>query len=153
MKFFAKYFLSFCVTVAIAGSALAGGFSEKNIAPQVAPACDWSGLYIGGNVGVTEFYTRITDDNEFETFRTASTADTGAFIGGAQIGYNHQLGQLVVGVELDASGSTAEIKKDPCVENDCSPSGEGFHNISRVDFLATLRGRAGFSLDDNKILL
>jgi len=155
MKTFTKLVLSITAALVFVASSFAGGYpQEKGIAPmQPAPACDWSGLYIGGNVGITEFYTRITDDNEFETFRTTSTADTGAFIGGAQIGYNYQLGQLVVGVELDASGSTAEIKKDPCVDNDCSPSGEGFHNTSRVDFLMTLRGRAGFSLDDNKFLL
>src|SRR5207244_5164442 len=123
----------------VAGSLFAGPMpAEKNVTPMApVPECTWTGFYIGGNVGITEFYARVTDDNDFENFDVTRTFDTGAFIGGAQIGYNYQWNQLVFGVEADASGSTAEIRKDNCYENDCSEAySEGFHENLRVDFLA-----------------
>jgi outer membrane immunogenic protein len=140
-----KCFLAFCA-LALAIPALAGPLpQEKNISPIApAPECTWTGFYIGLNVGATDYYSRITDEGDFFTGSTWDR-DTGAFIGGGQIGYNYQWNQLVFGVEADASGSTAEIEKY---------YDYGYwRNYGSVDFMSTFRLRAGISLDDNKVLL
>src|SRR5215831_109613 len=64
--------------------------------PVTPPLYDWSGLYLGANVGGTW---------SNRTLNVAGTAwdDPGstAFIGGFQLGYNLQAGHFLVGVEGD----------------------------------------------------
>jgi outer membrane immunogenic protein len=126
--------------ILVVGSSFAGPMSaEKNVTPMApAPACDWSGFYIGLNAGVTNYTLRITDVDDWDSFSTREY-DTGAFIGGGQVGYNLQFGQLVLGVEADASGSTAKISK--------SSNGEDQFDYGKVDFLTTARLRMGVAFD------
>jgi len=55
-------------------------------------AVNWSGLYVGANVGYGE------------SANTDYLDPTGAF-GGAQIGYNFQRGNIVFGIEADFEGA------------------------------------------------
>jgi opacity protein-like surface antigen len=77
--------------------------------PIVRPV-SWTGFYIGGFGGVT---SAGKADADFDP--RPATANTVAFpgvttdpqlagvLGGAEVGYNHQMGQWVLGVELDAA--------------------------------------------------
>jgi outer membrane immunogenic protein len=80
-------------------------------------AFNWSGFYIGGNLGgnwahydagaSTDTVTTIEDTNPPFTqvlgVRSFDRSDT-AFIGGGQAGYNFQFGIFVLGVEGDLEG-------------------------------------------------
>jgi len=61
------------------------------------PVFNWTGFYIGGNVGVAWTQGDLSDSfgNSF------SNAQTAVFTGGGQIGGNFQINWLVVGVEAD----------------------------------------------------
>jgi len=147
MKTLTKYFLlAAAAAIALAASSFAGPVTaEKNVTPMApAPECTWTGFYIGLNAGVTEYYARVTDDDDFYDIFTRDR-DTGAFIGGGQAGYNFQWDQLVFGIEGDASGSTAKVAKTYDFGD--------WHDYGKVDFMTTLRTRVGVSLDNNKVLL
>src|SRR6516164_6249099 len=66
------------------------------IAPAPIPYFDWSGFYIGGNLGGAWESSTITDAALMTSFSTSRSG----FIGGGQIGYNWQITPLfLVGVE------------------------------------------------------
>jgi len=132
----------FLVTSSFAGPMPA----EKNVTPMTpAPECTWTGFYIGGNIGMTEYYSRVTDDGDwFEIF--TRERDEPSFVGGGQIGFNYQMGDLVFGIEGDAQGF-------PNAKTYNSYDGGYQNDFLKVDFMTTLRGRVGVTLDNNKVLL
>lgn len=74
--------------------------------PQMLrPLTSWSGFYLGVNAGA------LVSQDRFAAILAAPTSinlSNAGFIGGGQIGFAHQLGALVVGVEADFNGSTAK---------------------------------------------
>lgn len=64
----------------------------KDAAPVVAPVPVWTGFYLGGNVG-GGWASLNFNDHEL--------ANDSGFVGGGQIGYNYQVGALVLGIESD----------------------------------------------------
>jgi outer membrane immunogenic protein len=83
------------VALVVAAPAIAADM-PPNARPMVAPALfNWTGFYIGANVGGTWF-----SDNAsyFEP------ATPGRVIGGGQVGANWQTGMFVLGVEADIDG-------------------------------------------------
>ena len=153
-----KYCLT-SIALAVAIPVFAGPMpmAEKNVTPM-APSCDWTGLYIGVNAGVTEFKSDFTDVNDWEN-RATSSYEKPAFIGGGQIGYNYQWQDLVIGIEADFSGlagaknGTFRYNGEEAGHGEDGFENEGFDDYAKVDFMATLRGRIGISLLDNKALL
>src|SRR5262245_58740081 len=73
----------------------------------VQPIANWTGFYIGGNVGGA-----WSDVEWSDISLTGERLNNNAsgFIGGGQIGYNHQFGNLVLGVEATVSG--ADLSQD-----------------------------------------
>jgi len=110
---------------------------DKNVVPAPAP-CDWSGFYIGMNVGVAGLQTDITDKDDFQTFGTTSLEDTN-FAGGGQMGYNWQKGAFVYGLEVDAD--YVNTKKS-------FTSNDSFTYQAKVDFQGSLRARGGIAVDN-----
>lgn len=105
-------------------------------APNTA-SYDWSGFYIGAHAGIAGNDTAFTDRNDDwfgSTFHVGS--DGGTF--GVQGGYNWQYGAAVLGIEGDFSAFTNRRKTiydyDNTIEN-------------KLNWMATLRGRAGIGLD------
>ena len=109
------------VTGLIAPSALAADIAVKGPpAPPPAPVYNWTGWYVGVNVGAS-FGNVKTDFNAPVTiFLNASNGPQGAtadfagsdtvypsgFMGGGQIGYNWQFSPIwVVGLEADFQGA------------------------------------------------
>ncbi|MDX6807012.1 outer membrane protein [Terrihabitans rhizophilus] len=128
-----------CYGVLIA-SALPFGAQAADM-PRIAPldvavqqaATDWSGAYAGVNAGYTL--------GEFGTFTPAAGASTSydgdGAIGGFQIGYNKQLGRVVIGVEGDIQASGV----------DGSTSLADAPTQSDLNWFSTLRGRIGYAFD------
>src|SRR5438105_4405608 len=162
-----KITLTFILFCACGVLAYAGPVSaEKNVTPMApAPACDWTGFYIGVNAGVTEIQSWWVDTTGVWDYGASDYAQKPAFIGGGQIGYNYQWQDLVFGIEADFSGLAGADNKHTQVDcsYDCSPGEIGaeasgpeaysWNLHSKIDFMATLRGRFGISFLDNKALI
>lgn len=108
---------------------------------------DWSGLYLGVHGG------GIASNIEgvFENDDSTSVIDVGAlstmgFMGGAQVGWNWQAGDIVFGIEGDISAvGLGESRCETEQILDC----DGTTEVSfDSDFLATVRGRVGWAADN-----
>ncbi len=106
-------------------------------APPVA-TYDWSGFYVGGNVGYSRGYGNdvLSDPNP-----TAANSSFGSLFGGLQFGYNYLLpSRLLVGVEGDIS--FPNYLDDGIVASRTTP----FSSVTeKLDFVSTMRGRAGYA--------
>ncbi len=107
-------------------------------APAVASVYDWTGFYLGANVGVGvgRDRTQHFDAGSADSFYLSPL---GA-IGGGQIGYNWQtnsfLGPLVFGIEADIQG--ADMSDD---RTDLA----GIRYGRKLDWFGTVRGRVGLA--------
>jgi outer membrane immunogenic protein len=100
------------------------------VRPVMAPVFNWTGFYIGGNVGGSWASSRIEYQNPPFTNPgssfavcgappgvplpapvgdlTATCEDTSSFLGGAQVGYNWQFGAFLYGLEADVQWRRVE---------------------------------------------
>jgi outer membrane immunogenic protein len=110
------------------------------------PAWNWSGFYAGLNAGYARNTTTWTDLDGFVTAGgTLFNESTNGFIGGGQVGYNWQFRHAVVGIETDfqylsGSQNTTLFALPP------GNIGPTFHDS--IQWLGTVRGRAGLALDN-----
>lgn len=130
--------------------------------PAVAPipTINWTGFYIGGNVGAAwqQAHTQGTGyDVGFPFIPAAvplnfSTTQTG-FIGGGQIGYNWQNGNAVYGVEADISGLSgrASVSQPYGIGKICGGPSCSANASSKIDWLATFRGRLGLAVNNTMV--
>ncbi len=135
-----KYLLS---SVAALGIFAAGAVSAADLpsrrgpvaAPVYAavPVFTWTGFYVGANAG---YGWANIDSTTFGVLPTPR--DPKGFVGGGQIGYNYQMGQLVFGVEADIQG--ADLKSDV-------RSLAGFTASNEINYFGTVRGRVGYAMD------
>jgi outer membrane immunogenic protein len=123
----------------VAGSALAADLPARGApAPYVAaPIFTWTGLYVGLNAGAAHSVTKTSDLDYYGDFEGTKEMSKNGFTGGAQIGYNWQMGALVLGLEADINA----------LQNNN-------HEVDRYDAfrtkmtsLGTVRGRAGVAVD------
>ena len=126
------------------GAAVAADFPPVKGPVLKAPAAlwSWSGLYIGGHVGASLSLTDIADPLGAPIY--GDNVRTPGFIGGGQIGFNHQVGSVVFGVEADVSGVSSDST------NTCFAfSGDSISSTCRVraDLYTTLTGRIGYAVD------
>jgi outer membrane immunogenic protein len=124
------------------------------------PAFTWTGVYVGVNAG----YAFRADDNASTTGTPGFQAlipggiapgnlkvGGDGFIGGAQIGYNYQINQFVLGIETDIQyvdnkgGST--FIGNPVLGTQLRTSAD-----SELSYLGTLRARIGFTPYDRFLI-
>src|SRR6516164_1384605 len=85
--------------IGISGAALAADLPPRPApvpyVPAVVPVYNWTGFYIGGNLGAAWTQTHVNDDlgNSWNNSQQA------VFAGGGQVGANYQINWFVVGVE------------------------------------------------------
>jgi outer membrane immunogenic protein len=140
------------ISAAVAISAIVGigAASAADMAPRytkappmvVDPAYNWSGFYLGAQVGYAwnaqDNYTRefrgVVPDGFFQPYRTEGV------VGGLHGGYNWQFRQFVLGIEADGEG--ADIR-----------GGYRLANASGTDFRlrdqASIRGRLGVAYNNS----
>jgi outer membrane immunogenic protein len=128
------------------------------VAAQAAPAAyNWTGFYIGGNVGAG-WGTARTDTtlNGFNTFVpvTFAHSDSPRFygvIGGLQAGYNWQAApNWVYGLEADWQGSAAKANQSSSDPYGFFPplAGTAVANFdAQISWFGTARGRIGYAWD------
>lgn len=91
------------------------------------PVFSWTGFYIGGHVGYG--WSRFSADGD------ARTAD--GFLGGAQAGFNYQMGQIVLGIEGEYSWSNVKLEDSLFA---------GTLTLKN-DYFASAAGRVGYAFD------
>ena len=123
--------------LAVGGVASAADAPLVRKAPLLAPAYDWSGFYAGGHVG----YGRGSTSSVLSDPASPDGASTfGSLYGGLQAGYNFvSPSGYFVGVEGDIS--FPEFFEDGAMAQ--RPTVSGTAVIDRLDYVATLRARAG----------
>ncbi|MCB1392936.1 outer membrane beta-barrel protein [Nitrobacter sp.] len=105
---------------------------------------NWNGLYLGGNFGGGVGRNRTTISNPAGNLAQFNLAPNG-FVGGGQIGYNWQAGNIVFGLETDFQGSTLEDNK-ACFF--CVPGASVDFN-SKLQWFGTVRGRLGYAVGNS----
>src|SRR5262245_35321238 len=63
--------------------------------PAVSPIYNWTGFYIGGNLGAAWTQGKVSDSNG----NSWSNSQQAVFTGGGQVGANYQFNWAVVGIE------------------------------------------------------
>ncbi len=123
--------LSLAISGFAASAAMAGNIEPAPVEPALAPApvtysgSDWGGAYVGGQIGYGfgNFDLGAISPSDF---------DTDGVIGGLHVGYLWDLGDWVVGPELQYDFSDLSF-------NEASGSGS-------FDGIARLKMRAGYDL-------
>lgn len=135
---------SIAFSAGLCASSFAADLPVRTAAPAPVPvfvASSWTGFYVGANIGYA--WADATLRNSAPPGPPARTAsvDSDGVIGGLQVGYDWQVGSLVLGVVADASladlnGSVTFVP----------PPGPGFTATASIDWMATIRARAGYLL-------
>lgn len=144
MQQLVRLIILFCACVGLTLTAWAGPEPKemKQVAPAPPPECNWSGFYVGLNVGGQFGHSEDFDFGYNAIDHPFGYSESGVVAGG-QIGYNWQWHWLVLGPEIDLGymnldGSTI----DPASRG----SGSDTRASSDSDFYATFRGRIGVAL-------
>ena len=135
------------LALAAGGQALAADLPQPGPPPPRAPATyvpapvpvfSWTGIYIGVNGGYAFGDSNWSDP----ILGSTGNFSTDGFLIGGTIGGNYQWGQFVLGIEADGdwqnlSGTTSVTAGSGC----------GAGCTTQSDWLATVRGRAGYAFD------
>jgi outer membrane immunogenic protein len=117
--------------------ALTSGAYAADIVEAPPAAYDWSGLYIGGHIG----YGWASVDYDTSLTGEEVNTDPEGILGGGQVGYNFDLGGLVIGPEVSFTFTDIDGGDfDSDVNTDVTYSGA-------VDWYAIFGGRIGFAAD------
>jgi outer membrane immunogenic protein len=139
--------------VAVVGAAFFAGAAQNALAadlPQPAPypppqapatyvpappAFSWTGFYIGANAG----YGFSNGSGTFTPGPTSFSVSGNGFLGGAQAGFNYQMGGLVIGMEADFQGSTGS--------GSLTTPGGVITATAKDPWFGTFRGRVGYAFN------
>ncbi|WP_332691414.1 outer membrane protein [Bosea sp. (in: a-proteobacteria)] len=151
-----------------AGAAMSADLPSRKYAPPppVAPVFSWTGFYVGANAGYSwnQSHTRydyaLADREDFAQFNALGLvpmslgSDADGFLGGGQIGYNYQIGRVVVGVEADLQYLDARQSswQAATLNNAFSSATITTTAQASVDWLGTLRLRAGYEVFDRTLV-
>ena len=132
-------------------------------APVAVVASDWTGAYIGVHAGYGwgTSKTSVTPgdswvgDPDWGNVNAASTNSlkmSGVF-GGAQIGYNQQFKNVLLGIEADFSyfgmNKSANSGTIACVPNpNCAGGTFSVNTEAKVNWVSTIRPRLGWATDN-----
>src|SRR5262249_1405267 len=129
--------LSFAVSIASAADLRP---AYKAPPPPPPPVFTWTGFYIGAHLGGTWGSKEYTF-NGVGLFGDNSQTTSG-FLGGAQVGYNYQVANIVWGVEAQFSWTNAEGR------GNCANSPGALTNCRvDIDWFGTVAGRVGYAID------
>ena len=142
-----------CVVVAAAApAAFAADMPLPGPAPAYAPPpparYDWSGIYIGGNVGAGMLEDKVTPTTTtaFQNAGTQTSVSTAGVIGGAQGGINFQFNSIVLGVE--GSWMASAISDSQITASPLAALGVSEKSTDAPHWYATATGRVGYAVND-----
>jgi outer membrane immunogenic protein len=158
-------------------SAIAADLPVKARPMPVAVVYNWTGFYVGGNVGYSwgrDPY-EITGASSVRTrqfrafglpaetlltdvtaagpgFLGSGTADINGAVAGGQIGYNWQTGAWVFGLETDLQWSGQRGSTSFCLTVGCPLGGFVANADYKLSWFGTARARAGWLVDPRVLL-
>ena len=128
--------------------------SRRTVAPAyIPPVFTWTGFYAGVNAGYAfNNDDKINSDNYYSYYAPyqSSKSDDGSFTGGAQIGYNYQMGSVVFGIEADFN--FADLKRESTTYDNYVNGYGQFEASSKVEWFGTVRPRVGFTPVDRLLV-
>lgn len=156
----------FFIGIVAAASLLATNASAADLAARpytkapviAAPIYNWTGFYIGGNVGYSWGRSRdtstLTNGAGTVLFTSVDRANMDGVIGGGQIGYNWQTQNWVWGLEADIQGSDQKGNRNfICPIGVCTPTfgvlavfpgpAVPVNLDQKLEWFGTVRGRVG----------
>jgi len=113
-------------------------------APALPPLVgyDWSGFYLGGQIGYGWGNSSGTQNAGGTFFPVVPyTIDPRGVLGGGHIGYNYQINSAVLGVEGDIEAANVNGLTT------INAVGQNYFFNVKTDALASVRGRLGFAYD------
>ena len=140
----------------IGGSALAADVAAEPIYPSygvpVSFAYNWTGFYIGANVG-GHFAKDEISTTSFGFPGSAvidgtsgTSLSPSGILAGLQLGYNWQVGRFLLGIEVDANWLGGSASRSLSFGPPINPI-DVMTNSSKAQFLTTVRPRVGVVLD------
>ena len=143
---------SLLATAAFAADLPARTYTKAPV--YVEPVYNWTGFYIGGNLGYS--WGRSNDTSTLTTaggtvlLATSDKTDLNGIVGGGQIGYNWQMQSWVWGIEADIQGTDEKGSRafsftpPPALTNNLAPTITlPFALSQKIDWFGTVRGRVG----------
>ncbi len=138
-----KLLMTTAILCFASGAALAADLPYRKSAPVYTPpppAFTWAGLYVGGQIGYqwgSASPNLYGPDGSFVT--TLPTTNASGIVGGAHLGYNFQVSQLVFGLEGDINGLSYQGTNYAA----------GFLSpfTTRENVEGSVRGRIGYAFD------
>lgn len=145
--------------IAVTGAMM--GFAGSALAADLAPppaepiSYDWTGFYIGGNVGYgfdgkddVHIKDNFFDVDVYHDVGSVGTLNRQGVFGGGQLGYNFEVNGFVFGVEgdIEASGIGDSERRDFPFP-DGSPGFFDAKVSSDITWFGTVRGRIGWAFD------
>jgi outer membrane immunogenic protein len=119
--------------------------------PPPAPVYNWTGWYVGLNVGGS--FGRAGDTSTYGAPPvpfTSTSSNLDGVIGGGQIGYNLQSGNWLVGLEADIQGTSERGSANttlfvPGIGCTFAPCGSlaALNDTEKLPWFGTVRGRLG----------
>lgn len=116
--------------------------TEAYKAPVVVPApvFNWTGFYIGANIGAGWSRADISGSNG----NGLGTNTDATFIGGGQMGYNWQINNWVLGIEGTLDGIASNGK----TSNNVVIGANTYNGSVSANWTSTLAARLGFAIDN-----
>lgn len=140
-----RFLLSTTALAAMSGFAFAADLTTRPPpAPFVPPAFTWTGLYIGGTVGAVSTSTGYGEGYGSYSVLTPQTDTGGGVLAGVTVGYNYQMGNIVLGLEGDWSYAGTQ--------SNYTDSYNYFFGSSKLTSLGTARVRLGYTPWDRTLL-
>lgn len=141
-----KFVLAAAATALLSGTTFA---ADLGVISQPAPAAyipvsDWNGFYAGifGGVANGPFDYSVVPAGSPSILDV--TVNGGGFLGGAQIGYDVQFDQFVLGAVTDIAVTNHRAD----LSMSAPGGGMDANATSRLTYLGTIRARAGYAFDD-----
>jgi len=148
-----KLLLASVSAIAFTGSAALAADLPSRAPPPVymppAPIFTWTGIYIGGQIGYawTNGNNQFTGFDPFTGFGLATSVGgtPNGVIGGANVGYNYQINQWVLGLEGSVDGTSLS---NTAVANVPLLGGTfGVNANSTLPIEGSIRGKLGVAWD------
>jgi len=138
-----------CATAFVSPALAADVVYDEPPAPapmvEAAPQYNWSGFYVGGQAGVA--FNR--DSGAFSSdsaFAGGNDDGETGFIGGGHVGYDYQMGNLVLGAVADLNYIDASADSSFTLDSFGGDTSR-FGVDSDINYVGTVRAKAGYAMD------
>lgn len=151
------------ISLIVAGSASAADLPNRRAPAPYVPVFTWTGFYAGVNAGYAFSGDSKLKDVDVNYYgysiypldTVTDSSDDGSFTGGAQIGYNYQIGSFVIGAEADFNYADIQFEHSGREDFMATSTYTGAYTVdakAKVEWFGTVRARLGFTPIDRLLV-